>query len=78
MEGRVVAAHGRQYVVQLADGTLLPCFPRSKKSEVACGDCVDIQRTSDDQGVIEAIQPRTSLLYRSNEIRQKLIAANVF
>jgi ribosome biogenesis GTPase len=34
-------------------------------------------RTSDDQGVIEAIQPRTSLLYRSNEIRQKLIAANV-
>src|SRR5574343_1894065 len=27
--------------------------------------------------VIEAIQPRRSLLYRSNEIRQKLIAANV-
>jgi len=27
--------------------------------------------------VIEAIQPRTSLLYRSNEIKQKLIAANV-
>ena len=77
MEGRVVAAHGRQYVVQLADGTLLPCFPRSKKSEVACGDRVDIQRTSDDQGVIEAIQPRTSLLYRSNVVRQKLIAANV-
>jgi ethanolamine utilization protein EutP (predicted NTPase) len=34
-------------------------------------------RTSDDQGVVEAIQPRVSLLYRSNEIRQKLIAANV-
>ncbi|WP_153144721.1 ribosome small subunit-dependent GTPase A [Dechloromonas sp. H13] len=77
MQGRVVAAHGRQYVVELADGTLLPCFPRGKKSEVACGDRVDLQRTSDDQGVIEAIQPRTSLLYRSNEIRQKLIAANV-
>lgn len=77
MEGRVVAAHGRQYVVQLADGTLLPCFPRGKKSDVACGDRVDIARTSNDQGVIEAIQPRTSLLYRSNEIKQKLIAANV-
>ncbi|MGA9395463.1 MAG: ribosome small subunit-dependent GTPase A [Azonexus sp.] len=77
MHGRVVAAHGRQYVVELDDGTLLPCFPRGKKSEVACGDRVDIQRTSDDQGVIEAIQPRTSLLYRSNEIKQKLIAANV-
>lgn len=77
MEGRVVAAHGRQYVVELAEGTLLPCFPRGKKSDVACGDRVDIKRTSDDQGVIEAIQPRTSLLYRSNEIKQKLIAANV-
>ena len=77
MHGRVVAAHGRQYVVELDDGSLLPCFPRGKKSEVACGDRVDIQRTSDDQGVIEAIQPRTSLLYRSNEIKQKLIAANV-
>lgn len=77
MEGRVVAAHGRQYVVELADGLILPCFPRGKKSDVACGDRVDIQRTSDDQGVIDAIQPRTSLLYRSNEIKQKLIAANV-
>ena len=77
MDGRVIAAHGRQYVVELADGTRLSCFPRGKKSEIACGDRVDIQRTSDDQGVVEAIQPRTSLLYRSNEIRQKLIAANV-
>ena len=77
MDGRVIAAHGRQYVVELADGSRLPCFPRGKKSEIACGDRVDIQRTSDDQGVVEAIQPRTSLLYRSNEIRQKLIAANV-
>jgi ribosome biogenesis GTPase len=77
MQGRVVAAHGRQYVVELADGSRLPCFPRGKKSEVACGDYVDLKRSSDDQGVIEAIQPRRSLLYRSNEIRQKLIAANV-
>ena len=77
MDGRVIAAHGRQYLVELADGSRLSCFPRGKKSEIACGDRVDIQRTSDDQGVIEAIQPRTSLLYRSNEIRQKLIAANV-
>ena len=77
MHGRVIAAHGRQYVVELEDGTRLPCFPRGKKSEIACGDEVSIQRTSADQGVIEATRPRRSLLYRSNEIRQKLIAANV-
>lgn len=77
LAGRVVAAHGRQYGVELSDGTLLPCFTRGKKSDVACGDCVDILRSSDDQGVIQNILPRHSLLYRSNEIRQKLIAANV-
>lgn len=77
MEGRVVAAHGRQYVVELADATRLPCFPRGKKSDIACGDYVEVQQSSSDQGVIEAIKPRASLLYRSNEIRQKLIAANV-
>lgn len=77
MEGRVIAAHGRQYVVELADGSILPCFPRGKKSDVACGDLVQIQQAGADQGVIEAILPRTSLLYRSNEIKQKLIAANV-
>jgi ribosome biogenesis GTPase len=77
MDGRIIAAHGRQYVVELADATRLSCFPRGKKSEVACGDRVALQRTGDGQGVIEAIQPRSSLLYRSNEVRQKLIAANV-
>lgn len=77
MEGRVIAAHGRQYVVQLADGSTLPCFTRGKKSDVACGDHVQILQAAVDQGVIEAILPRTSLLYRSNEIKQKLIAANV-
>lgn len=75
--GRIVAAHGRQYVVEREDGSTIPCFPRGKKSEVACGDHVDYRLTGPDQGVIEGIAPRRSLLYRSNEIRQKLIAANV-
>lgn len=77
MRGRVIAAHGRQYIVEAEDGQRLPCFPRGKKSEVACGDDVEITQSSADQGVIDTILPRRSLLYRSNEIRQKLIAANV-
>lgn len=77
MDGRVIAAHGRQYIVELPDRSRLSCFPRGKKSDVACGDRVEIEQTSDNQGVINLIQPRTSLLYRSNEVKQKLIAANV-
>ncbi len=75
--GQVVAAFSRQYLVELPAGELLPCLTRGKKSEVACGDLVEIQRTGDAQGVIEKISPRRTLLYRSDAFRQKLIAANV-
>lgn len=76
IKGTIVAAHGRQYRVQLPAGETLLCFTRGKKSEVACGDRVTVGR-SGDQGVIEAIEPRNSLLYRSNAFKEKLIAANV-
>ena len=50
---------------------------RGKKGGAACGDQVEIQPTTPEQGVIEAILPRTTLLYRSDAFREKLIAANV-
>lgn len=75
--GTIIAAHGRQYRVELDGGETLACFTRGKKSEVACGDRVRVRRSGDGQGVIEAIEPRRSLLYRSNASREKLIAANV-
>ena len=77
LQGRIIAAHGRHYLVDTGDGEPLPCVTRGKKSDVACGDWVEIMRTSEDQGVIENILPRRQLLYRSNETRKKLIAANV-
>lgn len=77
LEGTIVAAHGRQYRVELHDGETLLCFPRGKKSELACGDRVSVERSGDAQGVVAAVAPRSSLLYRSNEFKQKLIAANV-
>lgn len=77
LEGTVVSAHGRQYLVELTAGETMLCFPRGKRSELACGDRVHVQRSSETQGVIDSISPRATLLYRSNEFRQKLIAANV-
>lgn len=75
--GLIIAAHGRQYLVEFADGSTRLCFPRGKKSELACGDRVGVMATGDGQGVVEQVGDRRSLLYRSNEFRQKLIAANV-
>lgn len=75
--GQVIATYGRQYEIETQDGSLLTCVMRGKKGGVACGDRVEILPTTPGQGVIEAILPRTSLLYRSDAFRQKLIAANV-
>ncbi len=77
LQGKIIAAYGRQYLAELADGTQLSCVPRGKKSEVACGDRVELQRTAADQAVIEAVLPRKTLLYRSVAHREKLIAANI-
>jgi len=74
---QVIAAFGRQYLVRLTDGSSFHCLTRGKKSEVVCGDVVAVKRTGDDQGVIEAITQRRSLLHRSDVFREKLIAANV-
>lgn len=74
--GTVIAAHGRHYLVQ-ADDQRLQCVTRGKKSDVAVGDRVNLRQTSADQGVIESIQPRATLLYRSDQFKSKLLAANV-
>ncbi|HEX5364083.1 MAG TPA: ribosome small subunit-dependent GTPase A [Gallionella sp.] len=85
LHGRIFAAFGRQYLARLDDGSEIACLTRGKKSEVVCGDEVEIKRTGDassvdgsgSQGVIERILPRRSLLHRSDAFREKYIAANV-
>ena len=74
--GLVIAAHGRHYVVQ-AGGFRLQCVTRGKKSDVAVGDIIHFKQTSPDQGVIESIAERKALLYRSDQYKSKLLAANV-
>ncbi len=76
-QGLIVAAHGRHYAVELSGAELLHCYPRGKRNIYACGDIVDVERSGDRQGTIHSVHPRTSLLYRSDRYRQKIIAANV-
>jgi ribosome biogenesis GTPase len=78
IDGTVIAAHGRHYLVVPHDGgAMLQCFPRGKKSEVAVGDRVTYQQSSADQGVIVEIGERRNLLYRSDQFKEKLFAANL-
>ncbi len=71
-----MAVFGRHYEVELGDGARLTGFPRGKKSPYACGDRVALERIAADQMLILRHLPRTSLLYRSDAYREKLIAAN--
>jgi ribosome biogenesis GTPase len=72
----IIAAHGRHYLAQ-AGTEKLQCVTRGKKSDVAVGDVVHLARTSADQAVIESIGERKTLLYRSDQYKSKLLAANL-
>ncbi|MFL9925498.1 ribosome small subunit-dependent GTPase A [Herbaspirillum lusitanum] len=74
--GTVIAAHGRHYLVQAGEQKL-QCVTRGKKSDVAVGDLIRFKRTSPNQGVVETIDERKTLLYRSDQYKSKLLAANV-
>ena len=77
VDGQIVASFGRRYLVELADSSTLDCVTRGRRSSLACGDRVTVARSARGQGVIETVAPRTTLLYRSDRVRQKLVAANV-
>lgn len=76
-EGLIVAAYGKRYNVELPDGRLLSCVTRGKKVDNAAGDRVTVTLTADNEGVIEKTAARTTLLYRSNAYKSKILAANV-
>ena len=76
LTGTIIAAHGRHYLAD-ANGEKLQCVTRGKKTNVAVGDVVHLVKTSNDQAVIEKIAERTTLLYRSDQYKSKLLAANI-
>ncbi|MBE9610679.1 ribosome small subunit-dependent GTPase A [Chitinilyticum piscinae] len=74
---RIVTSHGKAYIVELNDGSRRQASTRGKKTDYACGDRVHIKVLNAEQAVIEGTETRGSLLYRSDQWRSKLIAANV-
>jgi len=79
-QAEIIAAHGRHYLATAeVDGQKLRlhCVTRGKKSDIAVGDLVEIALTSKDQAVIEKIVTRKTLLYRSDQYKSKMLAANL-
>ncbi len=77
LQGLVVETFRRHYTVALDAGdSRLDCILKGRHTTLACGDEVEIERVAGG-GIITAVKPRQNLFYRSDAIRQKLIAANV-
>lgn len=89
LEGLVVAAYGKRYEVEISTESAtehnakrkISCVTRGKKTDLACGDHVQIKLTdageNGAQGVVEKSLPRSTLLYRSNAFKSKMLASNV-
>jgi len=77
MQGQVIASFGRRHEVLESKGSVWNCVRKGRQQDVACGDRVVFKATAIQEGVIESVIPRETVLYRSDAHRQKIFAANV-
>jgi ribosome biogenesis GTPase len=76
--GVVITRHGQNLMIEDKAGQLWHCLSRQNIGDPVCGDQVVWQPASEKQGVITALQPRSSALIRptySGEARA--LAANI-
>ena len=76
MRARVIATFGRQSLIDDA-AHIRQATRRGRRGDVVVGDCVLASVTSVEQARIESIEPRSTLLFRSDKYRTKELAANV-
>lgn len=82
--GQVLHVHGLESFVRRPDGSTVRCTTRrllrtlstDERHPLAAGDWVHV-RGSDQEGVIQAIEPRRSAVCRSSRGRRHVIVANV-
>lgn len=83
--GRIVSVHGRTSVVRTRAGEIFRCTVRGllkslstdQRNVVAAGDHVFVRTISEDEGVIERVEPRTGVISRTSRGKQHVIVANV-
>jgi ribosome biogenesis GTPase len=76
--GLVVVRHGANLAVEDPHGRVHHCLARRHIGEPVCGDRVVWQRTDNGQGVVTALQPRSTVLSRPDYAgRDKPLAANL-
>ena len=83
--GRVLRVHGLTSTVEADGGAIYTCATRrllktlstAQRHVVAAGDFVLFRPEGDDEGLIERVEPRKTVLARSIRGRQQIIVTNV-
>jgi ribosome biogenesis GTPase len=75
--GLVTTTHRRHYAVRLDNGETVACILRGRSLTIACGDRVEVARSPSSEATIISVTPRTTLFFRSDIQRDKVLAANV-
>src|SRR5690348_14923259 len=73
MLGRVVAGHGRQFVVETDAGTRISCLTGGRSVSPVCGDRVRVETAADGTRIQEVL-PRRSLFSKTDH-RGKAVPA---
>lgn len=73
---RIVGAFGRQFLARLDDGRVLPCVPRGRRADVVCGDFVCLAPGTPPLAIAQVL-PRRNALWREDQWRSKMFAANL-
>jgi ribosome biogenesis GTPase len=74
---RAIATYGRTALLLDDEGTTWSAVRRGRRTDLVVGDRVRATVTAPGQAAVESIEPRTSLLYRTDVFRTKELAANI-
>ena len=78
LNGRVIACYGVNLLVESTEGKHIQCIARQNLGGIVVGDNIVWQAIDEDNGVITAVLPRSTVLERPNyHGNTKLVAANI-
>ncbi len=85
LSGRVLSVHGLNSIVETEEGRQYRCTVRrvlknlvmDERNVVAAGDYVWIRPATEEEGVIERVEPRHGILTRSSRGKEHVLVANV-
>jgi len=78
IKARIIADFGRNFIAQCVQSKQqYHCYTRGKRTGIAVGDFVLLDIHGKEQATIEKRLNRENLLYRSDNQRSKLFAANI-